>query len=73
MDPAPNVIGGNVFWLFYTAIPFILSQLVRIVTVVVMKVYDKVPLRDVVFPLVQFMFQESKRFLGFSETISKAS
>ena len=69
MDPVINTnLYGNVFWLFYVAIPFVLTQLVRIVTIVAMKMYDKIPLRDVVFPLIQFFFNESRRLLGFGTT-----
>ena len=73
MEPKDSFFNGNVFWLFYTAIPFVLSQCVRIATVVVLKLYDKIPLRDAVFPLIQFMFQESRRLLGFSDAIAKVS
>lgn len=40
--------GGNGFWLFYYALPFVLSQVACIVTVVVMKKRDKILLRKMV-------------------------
>lgn len=51
--------GGSAFWMFYYALPFVLSQIARDITVVAMKMYNKIPLRDVVYPLIQFFFTNS--------------
>lgn len=56
--------GEDAIWLFFYAFCFVLSQRARIVTVVVMKMYDKIPSRAVVYPLIQFSFTESKPLFG---------
>lgn len=59
---------NNMCWLFYYAISFVLSQPARTTTVIVLKLYNEIPLRDVIFPLVRFFFTESRRRLGFEST-----
>ena len=51
------------FWLFYYALPFCLKYVIRIVTVCVLKLSDKIPLRTLVSPLFDFIIGESKKFV----------
>lgn len=59
--PTPNLVG----MLFYYAVSFVLSHITRIITVKAMKLCDKIPLRDAVYPLIRLFFTKSRRFLGF--------
>jgi len=64
--PTPNS-NNNLFWFFYTALPFITNHLIRIVVVCAMKMYDVVPLKSLVMPLLQFVFTASQKLLGFGK------
>jgi len=57
-----NPISNIWFWLFYHAIPFVLKHLIRIVTVCCLKLYEKVPLMNMITPLLEFVMVETQKF-----------
>ncbi len=68
MDGA-NPVSNVWFWLFYHALPFILKQVMRIITVCCLKLYDKVPLKSMITPLLEFVLRESQKFYMGSEDL----
>ena len=64
-----NPLSNVTFWLLYHALPYLLKHVIRIVTILTLRLTDKLPLKDSVLAIFEFFLREVPKLLPLSSGV----